>query len=94
MQYARTEQIQNNQNPQFIKSVEITYQFEVVQRLRFSVYDIDNDSASLADDDYLGGMECTLAEVKREGREGQTDGRGHGIGWVCNMSLCSFLCRL
>ena len=49
-----------------MKSIEITYQFEVVQRLRFVVYDIDNDTASLADDDYLGGMECTLGEVKTQ----------------------------
>jgi Ca2+-dependent lipid-binding protein len=63
MEYARTEQIKNNQNPQFVKAVEMTYQFEVIQKLRFAVYDVDNDSASLSDDDFLGSMDCTLAEI-------------------------------
>lgn len=46
--------------------MEIAYQFEIVQKLKFAVYDIDNETTSLSDDDYLGGMECTLAEVGRE----------------------------
>lgn len=62
-QYARTEKIKNNENPQFMKSVEITYYFEVIQKLRFVVYDIDNETATLADDECLGSMECSLGEV-------------------------------
>ena len=50
--------------------MEITYQFEIVQRLKFAVYDIDNETPSLSDDDYLGGMECTLAEVRKGERWG------------------------
>ena len=58
----------NNQSPQFTKGVEITYQFEVAQRLRFAVYDIDTVTPSLADDTCLGTMECTLGEVKTKRR--------------------------
>ena len=62
-QYARTELIKNNQNPQFTKAIEIQYRFEEMQRLKFNVYDLDNESASLADDDFLGCLECSLGEV-------------------------------
>ena len=41
----------------------MTYYFEMVQKLRFVVYDIDNDTPSLDDDDCLGYIECTLGEV-------------------------------
>ena len=40
---------------------------------RFSVYDLDNETATLADDDFLGQLECTLGEVRMwmgEGMEG------------------------
>ena len=60
---ARTESIQNNLNPDFSKAIELDYYFEMVQKLRFAVYDLDNDTKSLADDDFLGDMECTLGQV-------------------------------
>ena len=63
MQYARTELIKNNLNPEFSKAIELDYRFEEVQKLKFSVYDLDNDTSSLSDDDFLGGLECTLGEV-------------------------------
>ena len=31
---------------------------------RFSVYDLDNETATLGDDDFLGQLECTLGEVR------------------------------
>ncbi|CAI8052267.1 Copine-1 [Geodia barretti] len=57
----RTETIKNQHNPQFVKAIEMTYQFECVQKMRFEVYDVD-DSA-LSPDYCLGYMECTLAEI-------------------------------
>lgn len=39
------------------------YHFETVQNLKLGVYDIDNSSADLGDDDYLGGVELTLGQV-------------------------------
>lgn len=39
------------------------YQFETVQNLKLAVYDIDNSTSDLKDDDYLGGVELTLGQV-------------------------------
>jgi hypothetical protein len=63
MQYGRTEWIKNNLNPSFTKTFQIDYRFEEVQQLRFSVFDIDNSTSSLDDDDFLGSIECTLGAV-------------------------------
>nr|XP_020638101.1 copine-1-like isoform X1 [Pogona vitticeps] len=59
----RTEKIKNCQNPQFSKRLLIDYYFEKVQKLKFGMYDIDNKSYDLNDDDYLGGAECTLGQI-------------------------------
>lgn len=39
------------------------YHFELVQKLNFGVYDIDNKTIDLSDDDFLGELECTLGQV-------------------------------
>ena len=39
------------------------YYFEEVQKLKIAVYDIDNSTVQLDDDDHLGSTECTLGEV-------------------------------
>ena len=62
-QIARTELIKNDQSPQFAKAIQLEYRFEEAQKLRFAVYDLDNETASLADDDFLGSLECSLGEV-------------------------------
>ncbi|KAF4796365.1 Copine-1 [Turdus rufiventris] len=59
----RTEKIKNCQDPEFCKKLVVDYYFEKVQKLKFGVYDIDNKSFDLNDDDYLGGIECTLGQV-------------------------------
>uniref|UniRef100_A0A3Q3WEB0 Copine-3 n=1 Tax=Mola mola TaxID=94237 RepID=A0A3Q3WEB0_MOLML len=59
----RTEKIQNCLNPQFSKTFVIDYYFEMVQKLRFEVYDIDSDNCSLQDADFLGELECTLGQI-------------------------------
>ena len=63
LQYARTEWIKNSLSPQFAKVIEMEYKFEEVQKLKFMVYDIDNASSTLDDDDFLGCKECSLGEV-------------------------------
>ena len=40
------------------------YHFETVQDLKLGVYDIDNSTSDLGDDDYLGGVELTLGQVR------------------------------
>uniref|UniRef100_A0AAY5ESV4 C2 domain-containing protein n=1 Tax=Electrophorus electricus TaxID=8005 RepID=A0AAY5ESV4_ELEEL len=59
----RTEKVKNCQDPEFSKRLCIDYYFEKVQKIKLGVYDIDNKSVDLKDDDYLGGFECTLGQV-------------------------------
>lgn len=63
-QFGRTEMILNCLNPRFSKKFVIDYYFEMVQKLKFCVYDIDNDTCDLSDDDFLGELECTLGQVR------------------------------
>ncbi|XP_068437928.1 copine-3-like isoform X2 [Clinocottus analis] len=55
--------ILNCLNPKFAKKFVIDYYFEMVQKMKFSVYDIDNDTHDLGDDDFLGEIECTLGQI-------------------------------
>ncbi|KAM3664008.1 LOW QUALITY PROTEIN: copine-1 [Ammospiza maritima maritima] len=57
------EKVKNCQDAEFCKKLVVDYYFEKVQKLKFSVYDIDNKSFDLNDDDYLGGIECALDQV-------------------------------
>ena len=59
----RTEHIKNNLNPEFAKAIYMDYKFEQVQKIRFSVYDVDNATQSLEDDDFLGSAVTTLGQV-------------------------------
>ncbi|XP_041945072.1 copine-1 isoform X1 [Alosa alosa] len=59
----RTERVKNCQDPEFSKKLRLDYHFEKVQKLKLGVYDIDNKSVDLSDDDYLGGFECTLGQI-------------------------------
>ncbi|KAJ7399648.1 Copine-3 [Pitangus sulphuratus] len=59
----RTERIKNSLNPKFAKKFVIDYYFEIVQKLKFGIYDIDNKTFDLSDDDFLGEFECTLGQI-------------------------------
>ncbi|ROT71173.1 copine-8 [Penaeus vannamei] len=59
----RTECIQNSLNPDFATKIPITYRFEEQQRLKFSVLDIDSNSPTIVNHDFLGDYECSLAEL-------------------------------
>uniref|UniRef100_A0A4W3GEZ0 Copine I n=1 Tax=Callorhinchus milii TaxID=7868 RepID=A0A4W3GEZ0_CALMI len=59
----RTERVKNCEKPEFAKKLLVDYFFERVQKLKLGIYDIDNKSTSLNDDDYLGGVECTLGQI-------------------------------
>jgi len=59
----RTERVLNNLNPNFAKSFQIDYAFEEVQRLKFSIFDIDSESQRLTEHDFLGEIEVTLGQV-------------------------------
>ncbi|XP_061569265.1 copine-3-like [Cololabis saira] len=62
-EFGRTEMILNCLNPRFAKKFVIDYFFEMVQRMKFCVYDIDNNTYDLGDDDFLGELECTLGQI-------------------------------
>lgn len=65
LEIARTEQIQDNLNPDFVKKVLLNYSFETVQKLRFEIWDIDPVGK-----DFVGQVETTLAEiVANKGRQ-------------------------
>uniref|UniRef100_A0AAX7UHJ5 Copine-3 n=1 Tax=Astatotilapia calliptera TaxID=8154 RepID=A0AAX7UHJ5_ASTCA len=59
----RTERLKNNSSPSFSQRLRLDYHFEKVQNLKLGVYDIDNSSSDLGDDDYLGGVEITLGQI-------------------------------
>ncbi|KAM9487806.1 copine-3 isoform 2-T2 [Clarias gariepinus] len=59
----RTERVKNCLNPNFAKKFLIDYHFEMVQKLKFGVYDIDNKTVDLSDDDFLGELECSLGQI-------------------------------
>lgn len=59
----RTEKLENTSSPAFSQRLRLDYHFEKVQNLKFGIYDIDNSSSDLGDDDYLGGVELTLGQI-------------------------------
>eukprot|EP00742_Colponemidia_sp_Colp-10_P001717 GILJ01001839.1.p1 GENE.GILJ01001839.1~~GILJ01001839.1.p1 ORF type:complete len:563 (-),score=92.27 GILJ01001839.1:106-1794(-) len=75
--FGRTERIKNNLNPDFAKSFQVPYMFEEVQVLRFRVYDIDNLSDRLDDDDFLGEVSFNLGELM--GARGQCLQKSLGV---------------
>lgn len=77
---ARTEKVQNCLSPRFAKKFDLDYYFEMVQKLKFGIYDIDNKTVDLSDDDFLGELECTLGQVRHSANvvEGR-DFRGLGM---------------
>lgn len=54
----RTEQIRDTLNPDFVKKLVLNFNFEVVQKLRFELWDIDPVGK-----EFLGSMETTLADI-------------------------------
>ncbi|KAI1235628.1 hypothetical protein IHE44_0002511 [Lamprotornis superbus] len=64
MEVDRSEVIKSNLNPVFAKIFTVDYYFEEVQKLRFEVYDSHGQAGvGTHDDDFLGGMECTVGQV-------------------------------
>lgn len=63
-QLGRTERLNNTSDPSFSQRLRLDYHFETVQNLKLAIYDIDNSTSDLGDDDYLGGVEVTLGQVR------------------------------
>lgn len=54
----RTERIDDNLNPEWVKKFLINYNFESVQKIRFEIWDVDPNG-----NDFLGEFETTLADI-------------------------------
>lgn len=65
LQLGRTERVKNCSSPAFSQRLRLDYHFEAVQNLKLQVYDIDNATSDLGDDDFLGGVELTLGQVRK-----------------------------
>ncbi|CDW59310.1 copine 8 [Trichuris trichiura] len=70
----RSEVMRNNLNPDFVHKFTIDYEFEARQSLKFEIYDVDSACAKLEKHDFLGRVECTLAELVSEPRVPATIG--------------------
>lgn len=54
----RTEMIDDNLNPEWVKKFILNYNFETIQKIRFEVWDKD-----ISGDDFLGEFETTVADI-------------------------------
>uniref|UniRef100_A0A3B3DAL1 C2 domain-containing protein n=1 Tax=Oryzias melastigma TaxID=30732 RepID=A0A3B3DAL1_ORYME len=63
VELGRTERVKNCSSPAFSQRLRLDYHFEAVQNLKLQVYDIDNATSDLGDDDFLGGVELTLGQI-------------------------------
>lgn len=65
LELGRTEQINDNLNPNWVKKFLVNYNFEALQKIRFEIWDVDPNGR-----DFLGVYETTLAEiVSNSGRQ-------------------------
>lgn len=93
-QLDRTEVIKSNLHPVFAKVFSLDYYFEEVQKLRFEVYDIHGThSIGTRDDDFLGGVECTLGQVHTSLPAGSVTTVGHRAPSDCFPPLVINACR-
>lgn len=65
-EFDRTEVVKDNLNPSFVKSFIVNYHFEMHQKLKFEVYDIDSASKNLQRHDYLGYIIVSLGSIVGE----------------------------
>ncbi|PON73991.1 Protein BONZAI [Parasponia andersonii] len=66
----RTEVLLNTLNPVWINKITVAYQFEMVQKIIFHLYDVDTKyhnipvkTLNLKDQDFLGEASCFLSEI-------------------------------
>ena len=59
----RTEMIKDNLNPAFTTPIETDYRFEELQKLKFVVVDVDDETGRIESQDLIGEVETTLGDV-------------------------------
>ncbi|RZF42501.1 hypothetical protein LSTR_LSTR004420 [Laodelphax striatellus] len=68
IEYHRTECVSNCHDPDFTSKIVMPYRFEEQQLLRFDVYDVDDGSSNLDNQDFIGTASCTLGQVVASGK--------------------------
>ncbi|VVC29986.1 Hypothetical protein CINCED_3A018449 [Cinara cedri] len=63
MEFHRTESVKNNQDPNFVSKVLISYKFEEKQSLLFEIYDTDSKDTDLSTHDFLGTIQTNLGQL-------------------------------
>lgn len=63
IEFHRTERVKNNQDPNFVSKVLISYKFEEKQSLMFEIYDSDSKDKDLSAHDFLGTITTTLGHL-------------------------------
>lgn len=62
-EFARTEVVNNDLNPEWVKIFRIMYVFEIRQPLLFRVYDVDCADEDLSHHDYIGEASIELSQI-------------------------------
>lgn len=62
-EFGRTESVKNSLNPDFVRKFNLDFYFEERQYLKFEIYDKDTSGGILKDQELLGRISCTLADV-------------------------------
>jgi hypothetical protein len=62
-EFARTEVVWNNLNPEWVKFFSVMYVFEIRQPLLFRVYDVDSEDQDLSKQDFIGEIQVELSQI-------------------------------
>jgi len=66
--FAKSEVVWDNPNPDFVKQIQLDYMFEEVQQIRCDIYDADSENTSkLSDHDYVGYFEFRVGDLVTAG---------------------------
>lgn len=63
IEFHRTETVKNNEDPNFVSKVLISYNFEEKQPLMFEIYDTDSKDKNLSTHDFIGTYTTTLGHL-------------------------------
>ncbi|XP_050548906.1 copine-8-like [Daktulosphaira vitifoliae] len=93
-EFHRTETVKNNEDPNFVSKVLISYRFEERQPLMFEIYDSDSKSKDLSAHDFLGTVTTTLGQLVTTKRnkiqlKGRDDNLKQGFLIITVEELCS-----
>ena len=80
IEIGRTETLLDTLNPVWQTKINIEYNFEKRQILKFNIYDSDSNSSDLDKHDFLGSCECSVGEIVAVQSKGFTKNINQGRG--------------